>query len=236
MLLRVQPLASPAPRSNVLTALVLALGQLDDPACMGALVRSVLLALLAYVLLLAGSIWGVGELLAAYHWPGWLAGIVGAIGVVAMALWLFLPTVVLISTFYIDQVAAAVDARHYPGLPPPTPAPLSVQFWDGLDLAARVLLMNLVALLLAFLPIPGLGFALAILVSGWAIGRGLFVAVAMRRLSRAAAIALYNGHRLAVLVPGVLLAAAAMVPGVNLLVPIVGTAAMVHVLNRSRIK
>ena len=215
-----------------MTPLALALGQLDDPKCSGALVRSVLLALVAYGLLLAGSIWGIGALLAAYHWPGWLAGLIGTVGVVGAAFWLFLPTVVLIATFYIDRVAAAVEARHYPWLPAPTPAPFAVQVWDGLHLAGRVLLLNLVALLLALLPIPGLGLVLAVLVSGWAIGRGLFVAVAMRRLSREAAIALYAGRRLAVLVPGVLLAVASIVPGVNLLVPIVGTAAMVHVLNR----
>ncbi len=39
-------------------ALLLAIGQLDDPACFGVLVRSVALALAAYLALLAGSIWG----------------------------------------------------------------------------------------------------------------------------------------------------------------------------------
>ena len=217
-----------------MTALALAFAQLDDPACFGALLRSVGLAFAAYALLLAGSIWGIGTLLAAYHLPAWLAGIVGTVGVVLLALWLFLPTVVLIATFYIDRIAVAVEARHYPWLPPPSPAPLAVQLWDGVGLAGRVLLMNLVALLLALLPIPGIGLALAILVSGWAIGRGLFVAVAMRRLSRAAAISLYTRHRAAVLIPGIVLAAASIVPGLNLLVPIVGTAAMVHVMNRAR--
>jgi CysZ protein len=216
------------------TPLALALAQLDDPACFGALVRSVLLALAAYALLLAGSIWEMDRLLAAYHWPGWLAGLIGTVGVVALALWLFLPTVVMIATCYINRIAAAVDARHYPWLPPPSPAPLTAQLWDGLHLAGRVLLMNLLALLLAFLPIPGLGLVLAILVSGWAIGRGLFVTVAMRRLPRDAAIALYMRHRFTVVVQGVVLAVAAVVPGVNLLVPIVGTAAMVHVFNRAR--
>jgi CysZ protein len=55
--------------------------------------------------------------------------------------------------------------------------------------------------------------------------------VAMRRMGRAEAQFLYRRHRIAVLLPGLALAAAATLPGVNLLVPIVGTAAMVHVLN-----
>ncbi len=217
-----------------MTALALAIGQLDDPACIGALLRSVALALLAYGLLLAASIWGMDGFLAAHHLPNWIAAVLGTLGVALVAVWLFLPTVVMIATLYIDRIAAAVDARHYPWLPPPTPAPLATQLWDGAALAVRVLLMNAVALLLALLPIPGLGLILAILVSGWAIGRGLFVTVAMRRLSRGAALALYARHRLAVIAPGIALAAAAAVPGVNLLVPVVGTAAMVHVLNRAR--
>ncbi len=216
-----------------MTALLLALGQLDDPACFGVLWRSAAAALLAYLLLLAGSVWGVHALLASVTWPAWLASILAAVGVVVLAVWLFLPTVMLIATFYMERIAAAVDRRHYPGLPPPAPAALAGQVWDGLDLAGRVLVLNGLALLLALLPIPGIGLALAVLVSGWAIGRGLFVAVAMRRMGRLQAVSLYRQRRWAVLTPGVLLAVAATVPGLNLLVPIVGIAAMVHVLNRS---
>ncbi|MEJ1975007.1 MAG: hypothetical protein WDN49_02060 [Acetobacteraceae bacterium] len=57
-----------------MTPLLLAFGQLDDPACFGVLVRSVALALVAYLLLLAASIWGIHALLDAVHWPAWLAG------------------------------------------------------------------------------------------------------------------------------------------------------------------
>ena len=198
---------------------------------LGVLIRSVALALLAYGLLLAGGFWSIHALLGWAHWPAWLAAILGTVGVALLAFWLFLPSVLLIATLYIDRIAAAVDRRHYRYLPPPKAAALASQLADGAALAVRVLLLNGVALLLALLPIPGVGLALAILISGWAIGRGLFVAVAMRRMGRLPAQALYRRRRLAVLVPGLLLAIAASVPGLNLLVPLVGTAAMVHVLN-----
>ncbi len=209
----------------------LAFAQLDDPTCFGVLLRSVGLSLAATAALLLGSVWGVHALLAAYHWPGWLAGVIGAIGVALLAFWLFLPVVMLIATLFIERIAAAVDARHYSWLPPPQPAPMAEQLWDGAALAVQILVLNAAALLLALLPVPGVGLALAWLVSGWAIGRGLFVAVALRRMGRGQAVALYQGHRVAVLVPGLFLALAAGVPGLNLLVPIVGTMAMVHVLN-----
>ena len=196
------------------------------------LIRSVALALLAYGLLLAGAIWSVGHLLAGLHWPHWIAAILATLGVAAAAFWLFLPSVLLIATLYLDRVARAVDRRCYPFLPPAIAAPLAAQLWDGAVLALQAALLNGLALLLALLPVPGVGLALAVAVSGWVIGRGLFVAVAMRRMGRGPAVGLYRRHRLAVLLPGTLLALAATVPGLNLLVPVVGTATMVHVLNR----
>ncbi len=215
-----------------MTPLLLAIGQLDDRAWFGVMGRSVLLALVCYAGLLWGSYAAMHALLAGVHWPGWIAGLLATLGVALLAVWLFLPTVLVISTLYLDRIARAVERRHYPWLPPPSPAAMHAQLWDAVALALQVLLLNGLALLLALLPIPGVGVALAVLISGWAIGRGLFVAVAMRRMGRGQAQALYRRRRLAVLVPGLILALAAAIPGVNLLVPLVGTAAMIHVLNR----
>lgn len=212
-------------------ALLLAFGQLDDPACFGVLLRSVGLALLAYVLLLLGSVAAIQALLAAVHWPGWLAAILGSAGVILLAIWLFLPTVMLIAWLYVSRIAQAVERRHYGWLPTPEPAAMAGQMYDGFALSVHVLLLNAVAVLIAFL-VPGFGLVMALLVSGYAIGRGLFMAVAMRRMSRAQAHSLYVRQRAAVLLPGLVLAAMATLPGVNLLVPVVGAAAMVHVLNR----
>ena len=59
----------------------------------------------------------------------------------------------------------------------------------------------------------------------------MFVAVAMRRLNRTDAEALYRSVRPLALAQGGAMAAAAYVPVLNLLIPVVGTAAMVHVLD-----
>jgi uncharacterized protein involved in cysteine biosynthesis len=55
----------------------------------------------------------------------------------------------------------------------------------------------------------------------------------MRRMPRFAAESLYQDQRLAVLVVGAILAAASYVPLANLLIPVIGTAAMVHVLDNA---
>jgi len=93
------------------------------------------------------------------------------------------------------------------------------------------LLLNILALIAALI-LPGAGLILAWIIGGYAIGRGLFAAVAMRRMPRAAAAALYRRARPAVLMQGCILALACYVPVLNLLIPVVGTAAMVHVLDQ----
>jgi uncharacterized protein involved in cysteine biosynthesis len=68
-------------------------------------------------------------------------------------------------------------------------------------------------------------------IASYAIGRGLFVAVAMRRMSRSTAESIYFQCRGVVLAQGGVLALAAYIPLFNLLIPVLGTAAMVHILD-----
>lgn len=207
-----------------------ALSQLDDPVFLGVVVRSVLLSIVGFVLLLVGSTWVVHEMLQAGGWLGWAAGIAGGLLVVGLAWWLFVPVALAVTTLFSDRICAAVEARHYPGLARPRGAPIAVQAWDGAVLGLQVLAFQSVALALALL-LPGIGLMLGWAVTGWAIGRGLFVATAMRRMGRAEALALYGRVRGPVLVQGLILALASTVPFVNLLVPVLGLAALTHVLN-----
>ncbi len=217
--------------TSLVSPMFRAVEQLDDPVLLGVLLRSLALSVLAFLALLAGSAWAVQHLLGQPGWLGWLAGLVGGLGAALLAVWLFVPAALLIATLYIDRVSAAVDHRHYPGLPEPRGAPLAVQAWDGVALGARVLGWQVVALVVALL-LPGPGLLLGWAITGWAIGRGLFVAVAMRRMDRGAALSLYARRRLPVLAQGGLLALASTIPFLNLLVPVVGVAALTHVLNR----
>ncbi len=217
----------------MLSPLTRAIAQLQDPVFLGVVWRSLLLSAVGFLALLAGSVWGINHFVAQPGWLGWLAATAGGVGAALLALWLFVPVALVISTLYMDRVAAAVDRRFYPDLPVPLGAPLTVQAWDGLALGAQVLALQLAALLLAIL-LPGVGIVLGWLVAGWAIGRGLYMGVAMRRMGRAEALRSYAARRLPVLLQGVALALASSVPGFNLLVPVLGTAAMVHVLNRPK--
>jgi uncharacterized protein involved in cysteine biosynthesis len=136
----------------------------------------------------------------------------------------------VVATLFVDPVARAVERRYYPYLPPARPAPFSQQLWDGLALGLRVLLLQIMALVLTPL-LPGIAALLGWAIAAWAIGRGLFVAVAMRRMDRRQAMALYAANRLSVIGQGALVAAGSMVPLLNLAMPVLGAAVMVHVLD-----
>ncbi len=204
-----------------------ALEQFDDPVLLGVAGRSVLWS----VGLFAALGWAVQRGL--HDWlgfAGWLSGVLGGVGAAVLAWLLFLPVAGLVASLFVDRIARRVEAQFYPWLPPARPAPLAAQAWDGVVLGAQVLLLQGLALLLA-LPLFGLSLPLGWAVAAWTIGRGLFVAVAMRRMTRPQALACYRARRGDVLLQGALAAAASLLPVANLLVPVVAVAALVHVLH-----
>ena len=204
-----------------------ALRQLDDPALLRVLAWSVLGAIGGFVLLGLAFYYGVHDLLG---WSGWLSGLLGGVGAAVLAHYLFLPVAGVVASLFVEPVAAAVERRFYPDLPPAIPASLAAQLWDGLALGGKVLLLQVLALALTpFL--PGVSVILAYAVAAWAIGRGLFVAVAMRHMDRGAAIAVYAARRGEVFLQGAIAVAASLVPLANLLVPVLAVVAMVHVLH-----
>jgi uncharacterized protein involved in cysteine biosynthesis len=220
----------PLNKVHFLLPVVRAMGQLDDPALKGVLLRSIAWSIACFAALHLGTIWMLHRVLELHGWLAWGAELLGSVAASLLTLWLFLPVAAAIGTMYFDGVAAAVERRFYPLLPPAGGSSFLEQAWDGIAVGLRVLALNIVALVLAFL-MPGIGLLLGWMIGAYAIGRGLFVAVAMRRMPRPMAESLYRASRGIVLVQGAILALAAYVPILNLLIPIVGVAAMVHVLD-----
>ncbi len=218
--------------STLLTPLARALGQLNDRVFLGVLAQSLVLAGLSFFALHALAIWIVHGMLQLHGWLAWLVDIVGSVAASALAMWLFLPLAATIGTLFMDRIARAVEARWYPDLPPAVGASVASQIWQGLALGLRILLLNLLALLFVLL-IPGVGLLVGWAVASYGLGRGLFEAVAMRRMDRKSAERLYRQARWPVLVQGAAIAMAGTMPLLNLLIPVIGTAAMVHVLDRA---
>lgn len=207
-----------------------ALSQLTDPELLGVVWRSVLFSALFFAIILAAMIGAVHHFVAAGGMVAWALDALGSIAAALLAMWLFLPVAAMIGTFYFERIARAVERMYYPTLPPAHPASLSDQLAASVGVGLRVLGLNILALLVTLI-LPGIGLPIAWAVASWAMGRGMFIAVAMRRLNRSDTEALYRGVRFAALAQGAAMAAAAYFPVLNLLIPVVGTAAMVHVLD-----
>ena len=216
-----------------LTPALRAFAQLDDKVFLGVVLHSVLWSVLAFVLLAIGVTYGVHEALATHGWWSWLAGFAGGATTAILSVWLFLPLATAIASLFVERLAAAVEARYYPGLPRGQPASLASQTWDAVMLGLRVLAVQVVALPISLF-LPGIGLVLSWFIASWAVGRGLFEPVAMLRMNRPMAGALYRSLRPAVLFQGALMTAAGLVPVLNLLAPILGVAAMVHLVQARR--
>lgn len=220
----------PVSRLGVFLPAARAVSQLNDPFFRVVLIRSIAWSIACFVALHVAAVWIIHRILELHDWLAWSADILGSVAVSLLALWLFLPVAAAIGTMYLNQIAVAVERQFYPWLPSPEGASFLEQAWDGITVALKILTLNIMALVLAFV-LPGIGLVLGWAIAAYAIGRGLFVAVAMRRMSRPMAESLYRASRGIVLAQGGMLALAAYIPVMNLLIPIIGVAAMVHVLD-----
>jgi uncharacterized protein involved in cysteine biosynthesis len=221
------------PGSAFLSPALRAIDQLGDRVFLGVVLHSVVWSALAFVVLAAGVFYGGHAILSDQGWLGWLAGAAGALGTLILSLWLFLPLATVIASLFVERIAAAVERVYYPTIAQGRPASLVAQAQDGIVLGLRVLAMQAIALIATLIPPHVTGLAVGWLIASWAVGRGLFVPVAMLRMERPQALALYRSQRTAVLFQGALLTAAGLVPVLNLLAPVLGVAAMVHLLHRS---
>jgi len=216
----------------MIAPLLLALRQLGDRVFFVPLLKGLGGAVLVFAGLAATGAWGAEALAGGTGWVARAAAALGGVLALALAVWLFVPVMLAVAGLFLDPVAEAVERRFYPGLPPARGASLAAQvrfnLWFGLKMAA----LSLATLPLA-LAAPPVGAALLWLVSAFALGHGLFEGVAQRRTGVERARALRRAREASVLGIGAVLAAIALIPVVNLIVPVLGTAAMTHLLHKN---
>jgi uncharacterized protein involved in cysteine biosynthesis len=196
---------------------------------LGVLLQTLVLSVLCFAGVAGGCFWLVHHYLGPDSAISWLAGALGSVLALISVLWLFLPVAVVIASLFMEPVCRAVERRWYPDLPPAPGSSWSAQLLEGLGIALRVTLLSVISLIIS-LVVPGLGHVLGWVITAWALGRGLFATVALRRMDRRTARQAYRAHRWDVLIQGGLLTIAGTLPFVNFLLPVLGPAAMVHVM------
>lgn len=148
-----------------------------------------------------------------------------------LSVFLMVPVASAFSGLFLEEIADAVEDRHYPGLPPVTPVRLSDTLVDSLNFLGLVIAANVLALVLYIFAgpfIPVVFWA----VNGWLLGREYFTLVATRRIGRDRAKALRAQNSGRIWLAGVLMAAPLSVPLVNLVIPVLGVATFTHLFHR----
>ncbi|WP_414472516.1 sulfate transporter family protein [Microvirga sp. M2] len=132
----------------------------------------------------------------------------------------------LVAGYFLDDVAEVVERGSYPADPPGRPLPFGKALLYGLRFAALSLAVNLVALLLLF--VPGVNIGVFFAVNAYLLSREYFELAAGRFWGSEDVKRLRAEHRGTVLGAGVVLAGLVLVPVLNLITPIFGVAMMVH--------
>ncbi len=218
----------------MLAALLRAFAALPTPPLRRVVLLSLVLAVASFVVLWVGAA-VLLDRTALFGWAAlnWVVDILGALAVLGLT-WLLFPAVVtLVTGFFLERVAAAVEARDYPGQPPPRRAPLREILATTLRLMGLTILLNLLALPVYVLA-PGINVFLFLGLNGYLFGREYFEVVALRRLDVMTVRAVRQRFGGRVFAGGVVIAGLFALPLVNLVAPVIATAFMVHIFQELR--
>lgn len=221
----------------IIAAFFRSLAQMGDGRFLRVLALGVGLTLLLFMAIGAAFIWGIGVFvpdqitlpwIGTITWVNNIASLGGVVMMILLSLFLMVPTASAFTGIFLDRVADAVEARHYPDLPQAQPVPLSDALRDSLSFLGVMIVANLLALVLYLLFAP---FAPLIFwgLNGYLLGREYFMMVAIRRLGRAEAGRMRARHWLTLWIAGFLMAWPLSIPVVNLLIPVLGAATFTHI-------
>ncbi len=216
-----------------------ALGQIGDPRFRSVLLRGVGLTILLLIGACAGAIWLINRasgqeisvpFFGAVPWLNDILGYSGIVLVLVLPVFLMIPVASAITSMFLDEVAQAVEDKHYPTLPQVPGLPFSEAARDTLSFLGVLIAANVLALVLYVVFAP---LALFIFwgMNGFLLGREYFTLAAMRRLGREGAQKLRSKHAATIWLAGTLMAIPLSVPLVNLVIPIIGAATFTHIFH-----
>jgi CysZ protein len=214
---------------TMLTALFRAINQLSDPKVRRVVWLGIFGAAAAFAGL-AAVVWTLlfETDLIPWHWLDTAVDVLGGLAVFGLAWLLFPAVVVAVSGLLLDSVVEAVERRWYPSLPPGREQPIVEMIFGVLRFFLVVAALNLIALPV-YLFLPAINLAVFYVLNGYLLSREYYELVAFRRLDPARARQVRRAYSGRLFAAGVIIAFFSTIPFVNLIVPVVGTAFMVHV-------
>lgn len=215
-----------------------AVGQLSDPRFRWVLLQGVGLTIGLLFALYAIVFFGVQWLLPDtinIPWIGQVSFVENLLSwgsvilMMILSVFLMVPVASAFTGIFLDDVADAVEDRHYPHLPQAPRVGLAENLKETLSFVGIIIVANIVALILYITPLaPFVFFGL----NGFLLSREYFRLVAIRRLGRAEAKSAYRRNFLTIWFAGVFMAVPLIIPVLNLLVPILGAATFTHLYHK----
>ncbi len=217
----------------MIPAFARALAQLGDPALRRPIVASLALAALVFAALWL-AVWFLltRTALSQFGWIETTLDVLGGLAAIVLTFVLFPGVVAAILALFAENIIAAVEQRYYPSLPPPRAQPVAEQISLALRFLAIVVVLNLAALPLYF--IPGVNALVFYGLNGYLLGREYYEMVAPRRLANGPRRELWRRRRFGFVLAGAVIAFISTLPFVNLLAPVLAAAAMTHLFESYR--
>lgn len=214
----------------------MALGQLSDPRFRKVFLLGIGLALALLVGFTAGFTWFIEWITPEEVWlpilgdVRWLDDLVSwsaAFLLLFLSMFLMVPVASTITSMFLDEVASAVEAKHYPNVPAPGKVPFGDALRDTVNFLGVLIGVNALAIILylIFAPLAPLIFWV---VNGFLLGREYFTMVAIRLVGRTEAKRLRRRFIGTIWLAGTLMAVPLSIPLLNLVIPILGAATFTH--------
>ena len=218
-----------------------AIGQLPDPRFRRVLGLGIMLTIALLVAAYAIILWIIQATTSdGIELPGvegpvtWIGDLLswGSLGImIFLSIFLMVPVASAITSLFLDDVAQAVEDKHYPHLRSVPRVP----FYDGLRDTVNflgVLIGANVLAIFAYVMLPFMAPFIFYALNGFLLGREYFQIAAMRRLGRAGAKELRQQHNGQIWIAGCLMAVPLSIPLINLVIPILGAATFTHLFHR----
>jgi CysZ protein len=231
----------------MLEAVFKAAADLLTPPLRAVLIRSVLLALavIAVVgialqralsaLADSGAAWAEHSAGFAPHslWTAlaWFFSIAASLGILTGAVFLMPAVTNIVGSFFVDDVADAIERRDFPADQRGRALPLTTATLEGLKFALLSVAVYVIAI--PFVLFAGFGVLILFVANAYLLGRNFFELAAMRFYPPWEAKQLRRRHALMVFLGGMVIALFVSVPVLNLATPVFAMALMVRLHKRT---
>ena len=224
----------------ILSSFFAALGQMGDPRFRQVLIKGVGLTIALLIItttsfvLLISYITGESAFFQFLGSVRWISDLIswGSFFLISfLSIFLMVPVASAITSLFLDEVAQAVEDKHYPHILQVRSVPFGEALRDTVSFLGVLVGANFLALFLYVL-LPFAAPLIFWVLNGFLLGHEYFTLAAMRLVGRSQVKAMRKQHRGTIWVAGILMAMPLSIPLLNLIIPILGAATFTHLYHR----